>query len=435
MGLLKQAEKRRHHLLNKLSKSGKKYIEHVSAKRKNAIFEEIKKQRRPVTKAIKRLPENEQTSGKKRSIKKKSSIKRKTPRRLKSATKTNVPKVRSKAGLLKTANAAQSANYPANSKLKSKYSTAGSKTESKSGSKAQSKAQSKARSSSRSKVDISSIAASIREELRGRHHEYASQGKNGATQARKNRTAGQKYVKTGISGFDALLEQGIPKGAAVLVAGGAGSGKTILTLQALNYHAVHGDKCLYMSFEESEAKLVSHMQQFGWNPKKLIKDGKLLLKRFNPFDVTRSVDALLMKSKGELLIDVKPIVFPKNFKPDIIVVDSLTAIASAFTGKEDSYRIYIEQLFRFFEEIGATSFLITETTQMPTIFSTTGVEEFLADAVVVIYNIKRGNIRERAIEVLKLRGGGHKKKIVAMNITSDGVEVFPEQEIFGGVGV
>ena len=40
---------------------------------------------------------------------------------------------------------------------------------------------------------------------------------------------------------------------------------------------------------------------------------------------------------------------PWGFKPDIIVLDSLTAVASAFTGKEDSYRIYIEQLFRFFE--------------------------------------------------------------------------------------
>jgi len=239
---------------------------------------------------------------------------------------------------------------------------------------------------------------------------------------------------TGIEGFDALLEKGIPKAAAVLVAGGAGSGKTIFSLQIMIHHAQKGEKCLYMSFEESETRLIKHMEEFGWPASELIKKGNLLVKRFNPFEITRSVDALLMKSKGELLIDVKPIIFPQNFKPTIIVVDSLSAIASAFTGKEDSYRIYIEQLFRFFEDIGATSFLITETAQVPTVFSTTGVEEFLADAVVVIYNIKRGNIRERAIEVLKLRGAGHKKQIVAMNITSDGMEVFPEQEVFGGVG-
>ena len=186
-----------------------------------------------------------------------------------------------------------------------------------------------------------------------------------------------------------------------------------------------------MSFEESEKKLIHHMEDFGWNPEKMMKDGNLMIKRFNPFDITRNVDALLLKAKGELLIDVDPVIFPENFKPDIIVVDSLTAIASAFTSKEESYRIYIEQLFRFFEDIGAISFLITETKQIPTVFSTTGVEEFLADGVIVFYNIKRGNVRENAIEVLKLRGADHQKKIVAMQITGEGIVVYPEQEVFG----
>lgn len=241
------------------------------------------------------------------------------------------------------------------------------------------------------------------------------------------------FVFTGIEGFDALLEDGIPKGSSVILAGGAGSGKTIFALQVLYFHALHGEKCLYMSFEESENKLIQHMEQFGWNPRKLIKEKKLVIQRFNPFDVTRSVDALLMEAKGELLIDVKPIIFPDNFNPDFVVIDSLTAIASAFTGKEDSYRIYIEQLFLLFEKVGATSFQITETEQVPKVFSPTGVEEFLADGVVVFYNIQRGNIRERALEILKLRGAGHQKKIVAMSIGEDGIKVFPEQEVFGGV--
>jgi len=249
----------------------------------------------------------------------------------------------------------------------------------------------------------------------------------------KNEIKSNKYVQTGVPGFDDLFEKGIPRGSAVLVAGGAGSGKTLMTLQILYNHASQGEKCLYMSFEESEENLQHHMEDFGWNPKELIKKGNLLIKRFNPFDITRSVDALLMKAKGELLIDIEPVIFPENFKPDFIVVDSLTAIASAFTGKEDSYRIYIEQLFRFFEKIKATSFLLTETKQIPTIFSQTGVEEFLADGVIVLYNIKRGNVRENAIEVLKLRGAKHQKKIVAMQITDQGIVVYPEQEVFGGL--
>lgn len=239
-----------------------------------------------------------------------------------------------------------------------------------------------------------------------------------------------EFIKTGVEGLDKLFDKGIPKGSSVIIAGGAGSGKTILSLQILKNHAKSGKKCLYMSFEESEEHLKHHMEDFNWEPTKLISSGNLLIKRFNPFDITRSVDALLMKAKGELMIDIDPIIFPDGFKPDMIVVDSLTAIASAFTGKEENYRIYIEQLFRFFEKINATVFLITETKQMPTVFSQTGVEEFLADGVIVLYNIKSGNLRENAIEVLKLRGAKHLKQIVAMQITDKGIVVYPKQEVF-----
>lgn len=243
-----------------------------------------------------------------------------------------------------------------------------------------------------------------------------------------------KYVLTGVPGFDELFENGIPKGNAILVAGGAGSGKTIFCLQTLNHHAFQGEKCFYMSFEESEERLIKHMEEFGWDAEKLIKEGNLKVKRMSPFEITRSVEGMLEKEKGELLIDIDPVILPEGFKPDFIVLDSLTAIASAFTGKEDSYRIYIEQLFRFFEKIGATAFLITETKQIPEIFSTTGVEEFLADGVIVFYNLKRGDVRENAIEVLKMRGEKHQKKIVAMQITGQGIVVYPEQEVFGGIG-
>lgn len=241
------------------------------------------------------------------------------------------------------------------------------------------------------------------------------------------------FIKTRVPGFDKLVEQGIPKGATILVAGGAGSGKTIFCLQILASHSLQGEKCLYMSFEESEEKLRQHMDDFGWNPAELERRGLLKIQRFNPFDITRSVDALLAKAKGELLIDIEPILIPNDFSPDIIALDSLTAIASAFVGKEDSYRIYIEQLFRFFEKIKATTFLITETEQIPKIFSTTGVEEFLADGVIVLYSIKRGNVRENAIEILKLRGTKHQKKIVPFRVSNRGIEVYPEQEVYGGI--
>ena len=242
----------------------------------------------------------------------------------------------------------------------------------------------------------------------------------------------QEHVKTGINGLDELLEKGIPKGTSVLICGGPGSGKTIMGLQILNQGACNGENCIYMTFEETEERLRQHMRDFGWNPSALEKKGKLVIKRYDPFAITRSVEALLEKAKGELLIDVSPVLFPENFKPERVVIDSLTAIASAFYGREETYRIYIEQLFRLLEQIGATSFLITESSQIPVKLTESGIEEFLADGVIILYNLKSGNVRESAIEVLKLRGADFQKKIVAMKIENGkGIVVFPEQEVFG----
>ena len=207
-----------------------------------------------------------------------------------------------------------------------------------------------------------------------------------------------------------------------------------MTRQIVNNAVKQGKKCIYMSFEENENRLREHMRDFGWEPEPMEKSGKLVIKRFSSFDISKSLDAIMAKERGELLIKIDPLIIPKGFRPDIIIVDSLSAISSYFTGREDNYRSYIEQLFRFFEKLGATSFVITETSQSPDIFSRSGVEEFLADGVIVLYNIRKGDVRESAIEVLKMRGAGHKKRVVAMQIVpKSGIEVFPEQEVFGSL--
>jgi hemerythrin-like metal-binding protein len=291
--------------------------------------------------------------------------------------------------------------------------------------------------------DLSALKSEIDAELRGghieKHEAQVLETRGPAAHAVAQAPVNQprkvdpnRYTHTGVPGFDELFSNGIPKGSAVIIAGGAGSGKTIMCLQTLMYHCSRGHKCFYMSFEESEARLLQHMEDFGWPAKTYAKKGLLKVKRYSPFEITRSVDAMLAKEKGELLIDLDPVIIPIGFKPEFIALDSLTAIASAFVSKEDTYRIYIEQLFRFLEKMNATSLLITETKQIPEIFSQTGVEEFLADGVVVLYNFKVGDVREKAIEVLKMRGEKHKRKIVAMQITENGVIVYPEQEVFAG---
>ncbi|MBU4501317.1 MAG: AAA family ATPase, partial [Nanoarchaeota archaeon] len=246
----------------------------------------------------------------------------------------------------------------------------------------------------------------------------------------------EDWVQTGIEGLDSLLEKGIPRGTSVIVAGGPGSGKTILCLQAINNAVKKGENAIYISLEEHPFRLEKHMHDFGWNPENFIKKGLLKIIRVDPFAIARDVEALLAKAKGELMIDFEEVasIMPQGFKPKWVILDSISALESAFKDDEDTYRLYIQQLFRYFERLGVTSLLVSETENIPKKYSRTGVEEFLADGVMVLYHLKKGNIRERAIEILKMRGSAHQSKIVAMQIISEvGIEVYPEQEIFGGI--
>ncbi len=243
-------------------------------------------------------------------------------------------------------------------------------------------------------------------------------------------------IKTGIPGFDKLLKEGIPKGSAILVEGGPGSGKTLFCLQTLYNLVKRGYKGLYMSFEEPEWRLKSHMYSFGWDPEKYEKKGLLMIRNFNALDIARSVEALLSEAKKELLIEVQPVLIPKDFVPDILVLDSLSSIASAFSGEESRFRIYMEQLFKYLEKHNTTSLLIREVAN-PTHIGNVYVEKgeavsFLSDGIIVIYNVIYDNGRRgRALEILKLRGESFDRRIVVGEITNKGWVVNHKKTLSG----
>jgi circadian clock protein KaiC len=230
---------------------------------------------------------------------------------------------------------------------------------------------------------------------------------------------------------------GIPVGTSTLVEGGPGSGKTIFLLCLAKNMCELGKKVLYMSFEEPEEKLMEHMKIFGAKPEEYKKKNLLYVKRFNALDIARSVEALLSEAKKELLIDVQPVLIPPEFKPDIVLIDSLSSISSAFSGEDSRFRIYMEQLFRYLESNHITSFLIREVaspTHVGNTFSEKGeAVSFLSDGIIVIYNVfyKKG-FRKRACEILKMRGSNIDRRIVECEIKKDkGIVFYPNKPLIG----
>jgi KaiC/GvpD/RAD55 family RecA-like ATPase len=173
------------------------------------------------------------------------------------------------------------------------------------------------------------------------------------------------------------------------------------------------------------------MKSFGWDVSEYVFSGQFLIQNINPLDVLRMKFGSLggSGSATELSSKIKPLVIPTDFNPEIIVVDSLSAIIAASLTKEKNYRVYLQQLFSFFQDTGATSLLITETDPFPTRFSESGIEEFLSDGIIVFYNIQKPEGKVNAVEVYKMRYGAHLKQIVEMKITSNGIEIFPDKKI------
>jgi len=256
-----------------------------------------------------------------------------------------------------------------------------------------------------------------------------------------------EWIKLGIPGFNDLIERGIPRGANVLVSGGPGTGKTIFCMQSLYHAAREGHDCLYITFEEAPKRLWRHMERFGWKVREVAekddglllkvgdaeKGGSILIRMLDPFRITRAVEGLVERAAGRISIELKgiPDLIPSGMKPYLIAIDSLSALESAFINKPEGYRIYVEQIFRAFERAGATTFLITEIEETPVRYSRSGVEEFLADGVIVLYNVKVKGHRVQGIEILKMRGAKHERRIVPMQITPEGIKVFPSETIFG----
>ncbi len=114
-----------------------------------------------------------------------------------------------------------------------------------------------------------------------------------------------KRVKTGIPGFDGLIEGGIPEGFVVVVTGPPGTGKTTFSMQFLHEAVKNNERCIFFSFEEMAEQLINQSIRFGWNFGEYIEKGYLEVFGFSRFSTEEIIE----------IIDI--------FKPKRIVFDSL----------------------------------------------------------------------------------------------------------------
>jgi circadian clock protein KaiC len=225
-----------------------------------------------------------------------------------------------------------------------------------------------------------------------------------------------RKVSTGIATFDVIAKGGLPENRTTLVAGTAGSGKTVFATQFLACGIDEGVNGVFVTFEESAADIRTNMRSFGWDLTKWEREGKIAFVDASPDPHTEVVESGPF-DLGALLARVEHAVKKVNAKR--VSVDSLGAVFSQFSDQS----IVRRELFRIsaaLKSMGVTAMMTAERVADYGPVARLGVEEFIADNVIILRNVLDEEKRRRTIEILKFRGTDHQKGEFPFTIVPDG---------------
>ncbi len=210
-------------------------------------------------------------------------------------------------------------------------------------------------------------------------------------------------IATGISGFDIISEGGLPEGRTTLISGTAGSGKTIFATQFLAEGIKQGQNGVFVSFEEPPKMLRKNMRGFNWNISQWETENKWCFVDASPLD--RNMPLV----SGEY--DLEPLLSRLRYAIDRVdaqrvTMDSLGAIFS-YVPDIGQVRATLFKLAQVIREMNITAVLTSERISDYGEISRYGIEEFVADNVIIMRNALTEEKRRRSIEILKLRGVPH----------------------------
>lgn len=238
---------------------------------------------------------------------------------------------------------------------------------------------------------------------------------------RKQRQLGLEKLHTGIPGLDYITDGGLPKQRTTLVAGSAGSAKTIFAAQFLAEGIRAGEGGVFVTFEESPKDIRMNMKGLGWDIESWESERRWAFVDASPQPEeqieTGSYDL------GALMARIENAIHKVQAKR--VSLDSLGAIFTQLSQPA----IVRRELFRIgsaLKRMGVTSVMTAERNEEYGEISRFGVEEFVADNVVILRNILDDEKRRRTIETLKFRGTYHQKGEYPFTvIPGEGIIVIP----------
>ena len=224
-----------------------------------------------------------------------------------------------------------------------------------------------------------------------------------------------KRVSTGIPSLDKMFQGGgYTKGSTVLASGTAGTGKTSLAAAFAIERCKRGERCLFLSYEESSGQLIQNMGSIGLKFSPWIRKGLLRIVSTRP-----SFFGLEMH-----LLDLYKTI--EDFKPTAVVIDPLTSLIGE--GSELEIRSMVTRMIDLLKSKGVTGFftsLVSSTAQNFT-SGEIGVSS-LIDTWIVVRELEEdaGKKRIRGLYIVKSRGMGHSSDVHKLILSDDGIDVAP----------
>jgi len=224
---------------------------------------------------------------------------------------------------------------------------------------------------------------------------------------------------TGITGFDEITGGGLPRGRPSLITGRAGCGKTVFAMEFLIRGVTeYKEPGVFMAFEETDRDLAENFGSLGFDLNKLSVKKKIAIDHVyierNEIEETGEYDLEGLFVRLGYAID--------SVGAKRVVLDTIEALFSGLHSV-GILRAELRRLFRWLKAKGVTAIVTAE--RADAALTRYGLEEYVADCVVLLDLRVSDQISTRRLRVVKYRGSSHGMNEYPFLIDKHGISVLP----------